>query len=169
MLCVRCRRPAIRPPAPSFKVPAPSFVLALASVPIAPLNNGFFQEFMRTYMERFQDQASVGKVRNKFDGPLKSRNPNLYYGYLHMECYYLCQQYKDYFEIIRSQGHKRVPFGIGFLKNHILNQWQRHMIRIQQNQLALLSWDKFKVFLRKNLGEFNVFVGQIWTKIKSNP
>ena len=90
---------------------------------MAPSNNNLFQEFMETYIKKIQNQASFGKAKNKFDKLLKFRNPNFYYGHLHIKYYYFCQQYKDHFEFARSQGHKCVPFAAGFLKDCILNKW----------------------------------------------
>ncbi len=62
------------------------------------------------------------EVKDNINRFLKSRNPNLYYGNLHMEYYYFCQQCEDYFEIIELLGHKRILFAVGFLKDHILNR-----------------------------------------------
>ncbi len=61
-------------------------------------------------------------ARDNTDRPLKPRNPDLYYKYWHMDCYYFCQQYEDHFEVVGSLGHKRVLFAVGFLKDHILNR-----------------------------------------------
>ncbi len=83
-----------------------------------------------------------------------------------MECYYFCQQYKNYFEIIRSLSHKCVPFATGFLKDRILNQLQQHKTRMQRNQFAPMTWDEFKAFLRKSLVESNAFVSYIWSKLR---
>ncbi len=63
-------------------------------------------------------------------------------------------------------GHKRVPFTTGFLKDCILNWWQQHKTCMQCNQIASLTWDKFKAFLRKSLGESNAFVGHVWSKLR---
>ena len=76
---------------------------------------------MKTYIKRVQDQAPTGKPRDKFDKLLKFQNPNLYYGYLHIECYYFCQQCEDNFEVAESRGHKSILFAAGFLKDCILN------------------------------------------------
>ena len=54
--------------------------------------------------------------RNK---PLKARNPDLYYGQSHMECYYFCQQCEDHFKTARATGPKRVPFAASFLRNRV--------------------------------------------------
>ncbi len=65
--------------------------------------------------------ALAAEARDDTDRPLKPQNPDLYYSHLHMECYYFCQQYEDYFEVAGSLGHIRVPFAIGFLADRILN------------------------------------------------
>ncbi len=61
------------------------------------------------------------KARDDIDRPLKPRNPDLYYGNLYIECYYFCQQCKNYVKVARSLSHNRIPFTVGFLKNRILN------------------------------------------------
>ncbi len=86
---IRCGRPAIGPPAPG-PVPAP------APAPMAPPND-LFQEFMQTFMKKTQAPtapvapAPDAEARDDIDRPLKSRNPDLYYGNSHMKCYYFCQ------------------------------------------------------------------------------
>lgn len=88
------------------------------------LNNNFLQEFMRTCIEKVRDQAPaalLAKARDDFDRFFQPQNPNLYYGYLHIKCYYFCQQYENYFEVVGSQGHKCVLFAARFLKDYILN------------------------------------------------
>ncbi len=163
-------RPAIRRPAPGPASLGPEPTSAPAPSP----NNDFFQEFMRTCIEKVRNQAPTvsavpaAEARNDTDRPLKPRNPNLYYGHLHMECYYFCQECEDHFEVAGSLGHKRVPFAAGFLKDRILNQWQPHKTRMQCNRLAPMTWDKFKAFLRKNLGESNAFVGHVWNKLRGD-
>ncbi len=161
--------PALRRPTPAFEAPAP----APAAIP----NNDLFQEFIWTCIERVRNQAPVAlaasaaptlEVRDDADRPLKPRNPDLYYGHLHMKCYYFCQQCEDHFEVAESLGHQRIPFAAGFLKERILNQWQQHKTRMQCNQLAPMTWVKFKAFLRKSLGEFNTFVGYVWSKLRGD-
>ncbi len=39
---------------------------------------------------------------------------------------------------------------------------------MQRNRLAPLTWDEFKAFLRKSLGESDAFVGHIWTKMRGD-
>ncbi len=31
-----------------------------------------------------------------------------------------------------------------------------------------MTWDEFKAFLRKNLGESNAFVGHVWSKLRGD-
>ncbi len=68
--------------------------------------------------------ALVVEAKNDADSFLKPRNPDLYYGHLHMECYYFGQQCEDHFDFAESLGQKRVPFAVSFLKDRILNRWQ---------------------------------------------
>ncbi len=81
-------RPVLGPEAPALvPIPAPT------PAPVA-LPNNFFQEFMRTFMEKAQAPATSTapnvEARDDTDRLLKPRNPNLYYGNLHMEYYYFC-------------------------------------------------------------------------------
>ncbi len=55
-------------------------------------------------------------------------------------------------------GHKRVLFAAGFLKDRFFNQCQQHKTGMQYNQLAPMTWDNFKAFLRKSMGESNTFI-----------
>ncbi len=135
--------------------------------------NDLFQEFMRTLMERAQTSivlaVSVSKeARDNTNRPLKLRNPNPYYGNLHLKCYYFCQQCEDLFEVARSLGYEHVLFAPGFLKHRILNRWQQHKICMQRNRVAPIIWDEFKILLRKNLGESNTVVGYTWSKLRGN-
>ncbi len=124
ILPARQGRPAIRRPALGSEAPARG--PASAPTPMAPPND-LFQEFMRTYIEKVQDQAPaapaalIAEAGDDTDRPLKPRNPDLYYGNSNMECYYFCQQCEEHFEVAGSLGHKRVPFAAGFLKDRILN------------------------------------------------
>ncbi len=162
-------RPAIRHPALGPEASAPS--LAPVPAPMAP-PNVLFQEFIQTCIERVRDQAPATqaaaaapapdiKARDNTDRPLKSWNPDLYYGNSHMECDYFCQQCEDHFEVAGLLGHKHVPFAAGFLKDRILNRWQQHKTRMQRNRLAPMTWNEFKAFLRKSLGESNAFVDHV--------
>lgn len=99
--------------------------------------------------------------------PLKARNPDLYYGNLHIECYYSCQQCEE-IELAGAKGHKRVPFAATFLKDRILVRWQHHKNRLERDRAALISGEEFEAFLRKSPRESTSFVNNIWSKIKSD-
>lgn len=51
---------------------------------------------------------------------------NMYYGNIHMECYYYCQQYEYYFDIIDITGKKKIFFPVIFLKNGISYCWYQY-------------------------------------------
>ena len=121
----RPRNPALSSVSPSFAPLGPGPALP------TPLNNDFFQEFMQIGIKKVWDQASLAlpisvKARDDFDRPFKRRNPNFYYGHLHMECYFFYQQCENHFKIAGSQEYKRVPLAVGFLKDCILNWWQQY-------------------------------------------
>ncbi len=112
--------------------------------------------------------APAIEARDDIDRSFKPQNPDLYYSHLHIECYYFYQQYEDYYRVAELLGHKRILLTVGFLKDCILNQWQQHKTRMQCNQLVSMTWDKFKAFLRKKLGELNAFVSHVWSKLRRN-
>lgn len=37
---------------------------------------------------------------------------------------------------------------------------------MQYNQLVLITWNKFKVFMKKSLDKFNTFVSHVWIKLR---
>ena len=96
----------------------------------------------------------------------KAWNPNFYYRSLHIECYYFCQQCKDYFNIIRATSHKRILFAASFLKDWINFCWQQHKMHVKSDNAISSIWDKFKAFFRQSFGKSTLFVTNIWTKIK---
>ncbi len=137
---VCCGRPAIRRPTPGSEL-AP--VSAPALTPVAPLINNLFQKFMQTFIEKAQaltvptapiDWTLDIEARDDTDRLFKPQKSDLYYGNLHMKCYYFFQQYEDYFEVTRSPGHKRVLFAMGFLKDRFVNRWQQYKTGMQRNQ-----------------------------------
>ena len=123
---------------------------------------------MQAYMEdRRQPAPAAAPVEPRedvSDRPLNARNSDLYNGNLHIECYYVCQQCEDHFETAGAKGHKPISFAATFLKDRIFNCWQQHKAQIECIRADPLSWEKFKAFLRKNLGESDAFVAYIWAK-----
>ncbi len=151
-------RPAIRRLAPS-PTPGPG----PAPAP-APSQDDLFRQFMQAYMEDRRNPVppeAREPRENASDRPLKARNPDLYYGNLHMECYYFCQQCEDHFKTVGAKGHKRVSFAASFLKDRILFRWQQHKNRIKRDRAASPSWEEYKAFLRRSLGESTTFVDNI--------
>ena len=157
-------------PAPGSIPPAQGPVPPPAPAPVP--TDDLFRQFMQAYMEDRRHlapaPAPVESREDALDRPLKARNPDLYYGNSHMECYYFCQQCEDHFETAGAKGHKRVPFAATFLKDRILNRWQQYKTRTERNRVAPLSWEEFKAFLRKSLGESDAFVGHVWSKMRGD-
>ncbi len=91
-------KPAIKRPVLGFK----SFALSLVPAPtlapafVAASNNNLFPKFIWTCIKKVQNQALAAlvapavEVRDNINRSLKPQNPDLYYGHLHMECYYFC-------------------------------------------------------------------------------
>lgn len=76
---------------------------------------------MQAYIEdcRNPTPSKAQEQKDALNKPLKARNPDLYYGNLHMECYYFSQQCEDHLEIAGAKSHKRIPFVAFFLKDKI--------------------------------------------------
>ncbi len=83
-----------------------------------------------------------------------------------MECYNFCQQCEDYFATYAATGPNRIPFGASFLRNRINFRWQQHKQKLKAESLVPISWNEFKAFLRKALGDSRAFVDSYWTKIR---
>lgn len=49
----------------------------------------------------------------------KAHNSNLYYGSLHIECYYFCRQCEDNFDTANTMGYQCVSFATLFLRDRI--------------------------------------------------
>ena len=84
-----------------------------ASTPllVPPTSEDFFTKFMKVFMETTQARDQL-KPRER---PLKARIPGIYSGKFLIDCYYFCQQCKDYFEISGATGMNRTPFAAIFL------------------------------------------------------
>ena len=63
---------------------------------------------------------------------------------------------EDYFNTAGTTGINHTPFAASFLCNKISFCWHDRKRRSQK--VALLSWVKFKAFLRKSLGDSRVSV-----------
>ncbi len=83
-----------------------------------------------------------------------------------MECYNFCQQCEDHFATCGTTGPNRIPFAVSFLRDQINFRWQQQKRKLKAENLVPISWDEFKTFLCKALGDSRAFVDNYWTKIK---
>ena len=83
-----------------------------------------------------------------------------------MDYYHFYQQCEDDFETAEAKGHKRVSFAALFLCRKIYFCWQQYKFCIEQEKANLVTWEEFKTFLKKSLGDLTLFVDNIWSKIK---
>ena len=91
-------------------------VVSRALTPTPPSTNELFKQFMKAYLESNQGSNQPLKERKQ---PLKAKVPDTYYGKLHMDCYYFCQQCKDHFETSWAIGTNQNPFAAFFLRGNI--------------------------------------------------
>ena len=96
--------------------------------------------------------------------PLKARSPDVYRGKSHIECYNFCQQCEDHFATAEAKDPNRILFATLFFHNRINFQWQQY--KRKQNSFIPISWDEFKAFLWRSLGDSRAFVDSYWAKIK---
>ena len=85
-----------------------------------------------------------------------------------MDCYNFCQQYEDYFATAGATGPTRILFATSFLRDRISFRWQQYKRRHDTETSVPVTWDEFKVFLRRSLGDSQAFVDAQWEKIKRN-
>ena len=83
-----------------------------------------FTKFMKVFMETTKAQTLV----EPRDCPLKVKIQNIYFGKSNMDCYYFCQQYKDYFEISGATGINCTLFATIFLWGTVSLRWAQHKI-----------------------------------------
>lgn len=126
-----CQKNLARRSAPSLVPlgPGPAFVftLVLASISFPPLQDNLFRKFIQVFMKDRQNSPTSAEPRDwkdTSDRLFKTQNPDLYYGTLYKEYYYLCWQYKDHFKTARAKSQRRVLFAVFFLENKIIFWWQ---------------------------------------------
>ena len=83
-----------------------------------------------------------------------------------MDCYNFCQQYEDYFATAGATGPTRIPFAVSFLRDRISFRWQQYKRRHDADTPVPVTWDEFKAFLRRSLGDSQAFVDTYWGKLK---
>lgn len=168
---------ALFPPIANFGSLAPSFIThVLGFIFSAPdlaffltlflaskFTKDLFRQLMQVYIEdRYQPVLAPAPLaksqKDALNKSFKARNSDIYYDNLHIKCYYFCQQCKENFETGGAKDHKRVFFALTFLKNRILNCFQQYQTWTKYNQVVLLSYKKFKTFLRKSFVESHIFI-----------
>ena len=97
---------------------------------------------------------------------LKARSPDVYRGKSHMDYYNFCQQCEDYFATAGATGPTQIPFAASFLRDRISFRWQQYKRRHDADTPVPVTWDEFKAFLRRSLGDSQAFVDAYWGKIK---
>ncbi len=83
-----------------------------------------------------------------------------------MKCYNFCQLCEDHFAIARATRPNQILFIASFFWDQINFRWQQHKQKLERENSVPISWDKFKVFLRKILGDSQAFVNSYWANIK---
>ena len=83
-----------------------------------------------------------------------------------MACYNFCQQFEDHFATAGAKGPNRISFAASFLYDRISFRWQQHKQKLDNKTLVPPTWEKFKVFLHKNIGDSKTFVDSFWRQIK---
>ena len=119
-----------------------------------------FTKFMKVFMGTTQAQVQA----EPREQPLKARSPEIYSGKSHIDCYYFCQQCEDYFKTSDAIGINRTPFAASFLCGTISLRWAQHKRRHQS--ATPITWSEFKTFLRKDLGNSQAFIDNIWSKFR---
>lgn len=153
------------PPGPSVDPSTQEPNPAAGSVP--KYSEQDLQRIMKTVLESRPSAPAPRDFDEPRERPLKPRAPDVYKGKSHMDCYNFIQQCEDYFAMSGATCHNRVPFAAGYLKDRAMNRWQQHKRKIGAETLVPITWNEFKVFLRKSLGETRVFVDTIWHKLRT--
>lgn len=110
---------------PAFFAPIPKLApdIALVFIVASILDALFFlkklfKKIIQTYMKKVEDQSLsllLIKTNEKFLSRLhKAKNPKLHFKNLHIQCFYFCWQYKNYFKNVEAKSNKRVFFPVLF-------------------------------------------------------
>ena len=93
---------------------APTPAPATASAVTPSLDNKLFKQFMKAYLEA-QMPGRIVVDSEACKQPLKAWFPDLYYGNLHMDCYWFCQQCENHFKTTRAKKPNKILFAALFL------------------------------------------------------
>ncbi len=105
----------------------------------------------------FQVQTQKRRLLS-FREKLKVITPNIYHSRFYMEYYNFCQQCEDHFATAGATRPNQIPFATSFLWHRINICWQQYKQKLKRESLFPISWDKFKAFLHKALGDSQAFV-----------
>ena len=97
---------------------------------------------------------------------LKAHFSDVYRAKSHIDCFNFCQQCKDYFATAGATRPTRIPFAASFLQDRISFRWQQYKRRHDADTPVPVTWDEFKAFLRRSLGDSQAFVDTYWGKLK---
>ena len=117
---------------------------------------------MKVFMETTQVQTQA--LRKPWERFFKARTLETYWNKFHIQCYYFCQQYEDYFETSGAIGMNRTPFAAFFFYTSISLRWAQHKCR--HKSATPITWPEFKAFLQKDLKSSQAFIDNIWSKFR---
>ncbi len=113
-----------------------------------PGANRYIQQDLDRIFQMFF-HSSKGRSGNKF----KAKTLDICYDKSHLKCYKLCQQCEDHFATCGAFRPNQILFAAFFLQDQINFCWQQHKRKLEVESSVPISWDKFKVFLWKALGD----------------
>ena len=90
-------------------------------------------------------QTQVQALTEPQEHSLKAKTSETYSGKSHIDCYYFCQQYEDYFETSDATRMNRTSFATTFLRGAISLRWAQHKCR--HKRVTPITWLEFKAFL----------------------
>ena len=108
--------------APEKNTPAPSHTNSPTLVELILALQYSKVDLMRILKIFLETISQELKVEVPCKRPLKAKVPDVYFEKSHMDCYHLCQQCEDYFEIASTTESNRTPFATLFLCENI-NFW----------------------------------------------
>ena len=153
-----CREHASKGPSGSSPLPESSHDKTPVNPPaVEPLVAKYTEEDLQRILRMVLEARAPPSdgIREK---PLKARSPDVYCGKSHMECYNFCQQCEDYFATARAKGPNHIPFATSFLRDRINFHWQQYKRKHKAESTAPITWEEFKTFLCRSLGDSQAFV-----------
>ncbi len=92
------------------------------------------------------------------EGKLKAKTLDVYHGKFYIKCYNCCQQCEDHFATCGAIKPNQIPFTVSSLRDQINFHWQQYKRKLKAESSVPISWDEFKAFFQKALGDSRVFV-----------